>query len=56
MLKSESFWASYAFKTTCRSNKEIEYEGLLLETPKYLLEELERYPKQGKYVIIYKDK
>lgn len=52
-LKSIQFHSSYGFKTTCRKNYNIIYEGKLSEIPNNLLEELKITPTNGKYIILY---
>lgn len=52
-MKHEQFWSKYAFKNTSRSNKNIQYEGLLSEAPKNLLAEFQCIDSSKKFIIIY---
>jgi len=53
ILKSESYHSKYGFKTACRSNRSIKYEGILADCPKDLLDKLKGVPENKKYILVY---
>lgn len=53
VVYSETFHSKYGFKTACRINKLIQYEGIYIDCPETLLEVVETTPEKRKFIMVY---